>query len=167
MEEETKSKSAQFRDRKEAIRRKDIELGLIDDPDKSKKDNMIWTRPKKRKKKRHELEGLMTLILETLKNQCLVVELKNNSSIFGKLISVDKHMNLEMIIEREGEKESSSMDVLRDDGTLNNDQIYIKGTSIKMVHIPSNYDYKKETGSFLKACEMNQKKGRTKNLTGR
>ena len=152
--------------RKAAIQQKDAEIYEQGQGSES------WSKKRKRIHK-DPMENSLAVILESLKGYEVTIDLKNDSTVTGKIESVDKGMNviLESVIDSPpsstSSSSSSSSSCFSQRGNETIERTEIKGTSIFLVHMPSGLDINSHVEKHRNSKEK-EKKARsikTKSLT--
>jgi len=108
----------------------------------------VGTKRKQKKRRRRDGSNTLICILQALTGLRLVVELRNEVSVKGKLDTVDTNMNLKL---------SSVLYKAVQSRTVSYDKMMILGRNIRFVHIPDSIDISK----LLEAREKRSNKARS------
>jgi small nuclear ribonucleoprotein (snRNP)-like protein len=125
-----------------------------------------WKR-KKKKLFKDPMDMSLAMILESLTGYEVTIDLKNDSTVRGKLNSVDKNMNLvlENAVESKNNTNSTRTTTSTPEAPL--EMVEIKGNNIYLVHMPAGLDVSSHVERYRKQKEAARKAraSKTKTLT--
>lgn len=122
--------------------------------------------PSKAKRKRRvpQLYRCLGIVLESLKGQEVTVELRNNNEISGIVDECDCNMNLTLL--NAVRKNIRACNVVHEDSERDDDEghelqaTFIKGTSIRYVHLPDKLNMRNQVSHRLQVLERIAKSGK-------
>ena len=128
-----------------------------------------WKRKKKKNLFKDPMDMSLAMILESLMGYEVTIDLKNDSTVRGKLESVDKNMNL--VLENAVESNNNTTNTGTSTSTSTPEapleMVEIKGNNIYLVHMPAGLDVSSHVERYRRQKEAAKKAraSKTKTLT--
>jgi len=100
----------------------------------------------------------LSIILKSLVGRPVAAELKNNVEVIGELLEADEYMNFTL---------KNVQESFPNGRCIKFDEMYVKGTSVRYVHLPEELNMSSHVMRYIKDSKMRRRKEHRSKMSGK